>query len=391
MLWPFSRKSSAVLSQETDPRSPSPGVRFAFRLFRELARADESSNVFFSPSSVMLCLTLVQELASGETRRTMLEALELAGITSPERENEIGVLKSAFRPRAGAAVAFANSLWLGSHAHIAEELAARLRQLYESELATLDFSGHDAVPIINAWVNTKTRGKISKIVNQLSPLTALVAVNAVYFKGVWASPFRREWTRDGPFTTASGRPKQLPMMLQSGTYQYYEDKQLQMAALPYTGGMSMYVVLPAAETDARQFSRAVGSASWESWLARSRRMEGTIQLPRFKADYDAELKPALKLLGMERAFDQSRAEFDPIRTDRPPVWIDQVIHRAVADVNEEGTEAAAVTAVHVLGASAMNQKPQRHFSMILNRPFLMVIRDQATKAILFMGWIADPQ
>jgi serpin B len=227
-------------------------------------------------------------------------------------------------------------------------------------------------------------------VSQLSPLSALVATNAVYFKGVWVRPFQKELTREHPFTT-DAQKKLLPAMVQGGTYSYYEDRQLQMAALPYKGGLSMYIVLPSAGNVAREFPQHVSSGSWESWIAKSKLMEGTIQLPRFKVDYDAQLKSALTALGMERAFDANRAEFEPVHTDRPPVWIDQVNHRAMAEVNEAGTEAAAVTAVTVFCGSARRPKPERRFSLVVDRPFLVLIRDDGTKTILFMGWIADPQ
>jgi serine protease inhibitor len=391
MPWPFTRKSPPSLAQVPDDSSTSPDVRFAFRLFRELVRKDDVSNVFFSPSSVMLCLTLVHELASGETRQAMANALEIASLDGAHLAAEIERLKAAFRARTDAEVSFANSLWFGRHAQISDELAARLRGLYESELTTLDFASPDATPIINGWVNTRTKGRISRIVNQISPLSALVAVNAVYFKGNWVDPFQRQFTRDAPFTTAVGQTNPLPMMLQSGTYLYYEDERLQMAALPYKGNLSMYVVLPSQAVDGRQFPQTVTSGSWESWLAGAKRMEGTIQLPRFKVDYSGQLKTALTSLGMERAFDEHRAEFEPVQTDLPPIWIDQVIHRALAEVNEEGTEAAAVTAVVMRAGAAMKQKVPHRFTMIVNRPFLLVIRDEATKAILFMGWIGNPQ
>ncbi|MGD1077076.1 MAG: serpin family protein [Candidatus Sulfotelmatobacter sp.] len=391
MPWPFSRKSLAVLSQDTDETSSSASTRFAFRLFRELVRSDEASNLFFSPSSVMMCLTMVHELASGETRRAMTEALEIASLDAARIEAEIAVLKTAFRERVDAQVAIANSLWLSTHSQIATELATKLRRSYQSELTTLDFSADDAVGIINAWVDTQTRSKIRKIVDELSPLAALIAINAVYFKGAWVRPFPVELTRDGPFTAAAGHVKQLSMMLQSGTYRYYEDKQLQMAVLPYEGDLSMVVVLPALGTDGKEFSLSVSSGSWESWFAQSRHMEGTIQLPRFRVDCEALLKSVLSVLGMRRAFDPSLAQFEAIQAEKSPIWIDEVIHRAMTEVNEEGTEAAAVTGVFMPCMSAMNQKPRRQFSMIVNRPFFVVIRDEATKTILFMGWIADPR
>ena len=389
MPWPFIRKSTELISQETEETSSSPSARFAFRLFRQLS-STSGANVFFSPSSIMLCLALVHELASGETRQSMAQSLEIASLDAPKLAAEIALLKSAFRPRKDAEVAFANSVWLSTHVQIAEELAAKLRELYESELATVDFASSDAVPTINRWVDSKTRGKIGKIVSQLSPLSAVVATNAVYFKGAWVRPFDPQFTQDRPFSTTTQK-KQFPAMRQSGTYSYYEDRQLQMAALPYKGYLSMYVVLPSAGNSMEEFPQRVTSGSWESWIAKSKLIEGTIQLPRFKVDYDAQLKPALTALGMERAFDENRAEFEAIRTDQPPAWIDQVVHRAMAEMNEAGTEAAAVTAVFMPVRSAMRPRPERRFSMIVDRPFLVVIRDDDTRTILFMGWIADPQ
>jgi serpin B len=181
------------------------------------------------------------------------------------------------------------------------------------------------------------------------------------------------------------------MMLQSGRYKYHEDAQLQAVALPYEGGIAMYVVLPAERTNLQKFQRSLTAGVWESWLAKLETMQGTIRLPRFKLDYFAQLEPALKALGMERAFDRNLAEFDGIQTDQPPVWIDQVVHRAVAEVNEEGTEAAAATMVCESFSAMRPSRPPRMFQMIVERPFLVVIRDEATGTILFMGWVGDPQ
>ena len=154
--------------------------------------------------------------------------------------------------------------------------------------------------------------------------------------------------------------------------------------------MAMHVILPATGTDSRQFQKSLSSGAWESWLARCKQAGGTIQIPRFKLDCCALLERALKALGMERAFDPDRAEFDGVRAEQPPVWIDQVLHRAVVEVNEEGTEAAAAMAVCIpLSAARFNRTP-RLFQMIVDRPFFVVIRDETTGTILFMGWVGDP-
>lgn len=258
-------------------------------------------------------------------------------------------------------------------------------------MSELDFSSPEAVATINAWVNARTKGKIWRIVSQLSPQTALLALNAVYFKSRWLRPFEEELTHDKAFRVVSGPVKQVPMMMQGGTYRYYEDRQIQVAALPYRGNISMYILLPRPDADINRFRQSLTSGLWESWVSKLRSEPGTIQLPRFRVDYDAELNSALKALGMERAFDQSRAEFGQVQTDYPPVWLDRVVHRAVAEVNEEGTEAAAATMTRVVLSSAMSRKPPKEFEMIVDHPFFALIRDESTKTILFMGWIGDPQ
>lgn len=155
MPWPFFQKSAAVLGGESVEASPSPHSRFAFRLFRELLRADETSNVFFSPSSVMLCLTLVHELASGETRRSMAKALEISDLDHVGIETEITSLKSAFSDHTDVELSLANALFLGRHAQIPAALQEQLRALYDAELRGLDFSSPEAIMTINAWVKAK--------------------------------------------------------------------------------------------------------------------------------------------------------------------------------------------------------------------------------------------
>jgi serine protease inhibitor len=389
MPWPFVRKSLAVLASDITGSSCSPSTRFAFRLFRELVSGDDT-NVFFSPSSVMLCLAMVHEVASGKTRQAMAQALEIAGLDPIDTSLTIVGLRDLFHGRGHLEVMGANSLWCSNRVQVRPECAAKLRDIYDSELTTLDFAAPDAVPRINAWVNERTKSKISHILDGLSPLAAMVAVNAIYFKGRWAIPFERQLTRDGLFSTSTGQKKQLPMMCQSSMYSYYEDDESQAVVLDYEGDMAMYVILPVAGTNARQFQQRLSSGAWESRLARFEEVDGAIQIPRFNLDYGVQLEGALKILGMERAFDPNKAEFDGVRAAQLPVWIDQVFHRAVAEVNEEGTEAAAATAVTVYLGSSASKRPPRHFEMIIDRPFFVAIRDKTTGTILFMGWVGDP-
>jgi serine protease inhibitor len=389
MQWSFARKAIAVLTSSVTDTSTPPRTRFAFKLFRELAGGGGSS-VFFSPASVMLCLAMVHEAATGETRQAMARALEIEDLNPVDTGLAIAELRAMFRQREHVEVRAANALWCSDRLQVRPECAARVRDMYDAEVATADFGAGNAVPRINAWVNQTTKGKISHIVDALSPLTTLVAVNAIYFKGRWTRTFERKLTRDGMFTTANGQEKQLPMMCQSGRYSYYEDRRLQAVVIPYEGDMAMVVILPAKGTDSRQFQQSLSSGAWESCLRHCKQAGGTIQMPRFKLDYCALLERALKALGMERAFDPDVAEFDGIRAGQFRVWIDQVLHRAVLEVNEDGTEAAAATGVLVPLSAARLSSPPRLFQMIVDHAFFVMIRDETTGTILFMGWVGDP-
>ncbi len=378
--------SSFARQQET---AVTPNSRFAFRLFHELA-GDGSENIFFSPASVMLCLSLVHELASGETKQAMASALGLAALDREGINLEMVRLKSAFGDRDGATVSFGNAVWLKHRASVAQELRSQLRSLYDAELASVDFSSPATVGMINSWVKDKTHGKIGRIVDHLSPLTALMAVNAVYFKGGWLSPFRTEWTREETFHLASGNTKPWPLMKKSADLRYFEDEQVQVVAMSYFGRISMYVALPAKQSDLVQFRQSLTADLWARWMSAMEEVRVDLKFPRFHVDYSAALNPALTALGMERAFDPKRAEFEHVNIDPPSVWIDKVLHRAVAEVNEKGTEAAAFTATAGLWLG-VPRKPERRVAMIVDRPFLFAIRDEHTKAIMFLGWVDDPQ
>jgi serine protease inhibitor len=389
MPWPSVRKSLALLTLGVTGSSSSPSTRFAFKVFRELVSGD---GVFFSPSSVMLCLAMVHEVASGKTREAMAQALEIAGLDPIDTNLTIAGLRTLSHRREHLEVLVANSLWCSDRVQVRSECIAALRDIYDAELTTLNFAAQEAVPRINAWVNERTKSKISHILNELSPLAAMVAVNAIYFKGRWAVPFEHYFTRDGLFTTSTGQEKQLPMMFQSGMYSYCEDDESQAVLLRYEGDMAMYVILPRAGANTRQFHLGLSSGGWESRLARFEKVAGAIQLPRFKLDYSARLERPLKNLGMERAFDPNQAEFDGVSAGQLPVWIDRVFHRAVAEVNEQGTEAAAATMMTAcFSSSGRIKRPPREFKMIIDRPFFFVIRDETTGTILFMGWVGDPE
>ena len=392
MRWPFTRGNPEGAAALPDESSAPPETRFTFKLFHELARQEPSANIFFSPCSVMLCLAMVYDGARGETRSGMASALELSGLDSAGVESVVARLRTVLEAHeAGVQLLISNSLWCNRSIQVDPAYSTRAHEIYDAEVEEVDFTAGAAVGRINAWVSDKTAGKIPHMVDSLDPLTLLVALNAIYFKGLWEQPFQRDWTRDGPFTTGSGKEKILPRMLQRGRFRYFERREFQAVALPYQGSrIAMHVLLPARNSSLQKLQDLLGAARWEDWTKQLAPMKGSVQLPRFKMSYAAQLRGALVNLGMERAFDRERAEFGGIRNRPPQVWIDQVLHRAVAEVNEEGTEAAAATMTVMRAMSAMRPRPEPEFEMIVDRPFLFLIRDETSGNILFMGSVVDP-
>jgi serine protease inhibitor len=370
-------------------QSASPSTRFAFKLFRQLASEQENRNLFWSPASVMLCLWMLHDGATGHTREAMATVLEIADQEPEARQLVFVALKSALQPYGpGLQLETANSLWCSHERPPRSEYVAKIKEHYDAEVVALDFQGAETAARVNSWVSAKTRGKIRSILSTIDPLTALLAINAVYFKGLWGAPFERELTRAESFHTSDGRTLKVPLMCQDGYYSYYEESEFQAIGLYYKGGLTMYVFLPAKTSNLREFQQNLTAAVWDQWMGRFKSIEGQIGLPRFMLTYGANLKGALDKLGMGIAFDPRRARFDTIHLPPPELWISQIFHQAFVEVNEEGTEAAAITDATVYFSS--EEPSLRTFSMIVDRPFFFAICDNHTNTVLFMGSVEEP-
>ena len=380
-----------VPAKKVDDRLLAAASKFSFKLYHQLLKQRSTRNVFVSPSSVLLALAMTYNGADGETRQAMSRALELEGLSLAEVNRAFADLKSAL----GAAdpklqLKIANSLWARKGIALKPDFIQRNKEFYGAEVTSLDFGNPDAPATINSWVKRNTGEKIDKIVDEISPDTILFLVNAIYFKGQWTREFEKSKTTDDDFKLADGSQKKLPMMSQSGKYNYYKGKDFQAVNLPYgSARMSMYVFLPDKSTSLDQFERNLAVANWETWMKSFRVAPGEVKLPRFKIDYEVDLNDALKALGMAEAFDSTRANFSGIAQVGPErIFISKVKHKTFAEVNEEGTVAAAVTGVGVVTTSV--QPPQENFVMKVDRPFFVAIRDNFTGTILFMGSIIDP-
>ncbi|MEN3334703.1 MAG: hypothetical protein V7641_4068 [Blastocatellia bacterium] len=374
-----------------DPRLAAANARFGFKLYSELTKQSAEKNIFVSPASIALCLTMAYNGAEGETRQAMARALETQALSLEDLNRAYAGLKAALEnPDAKVKLQIANSLWARQGLQFKADFIQRNKNYFGAQVTALNFDDPSAPATINQWVSEQTNGKIDKIVDQIDSQSILFLINAIYFKGAWAKEFDKAKTKEDNFTLVRGA-KRLPMMSQSGNYQYLETGDFQAISLPYGGGrVSFYVFLPTASSSLGAFEKSLTEAKWQQWMTQFHATDGDLSLPRFRVTYEATLNDALKALGMGTAFDEGRANFSGmIQMGGQNVYISRVRHKTFAEVNEEGTEAAAVTSTEMRATSMV--MPRQRFRMMVDRPFFCAIRDNASGAVLFMGSIYDPQ
>lgn len=361
-------------------------TNFGFRLLRRLAEDHSVGNVFFSPLSLSSALAMTLNGAGGQTERDMAKTLGLETLTRDEINSLYGALLTALTASGpGVSVKVANALWAGRGTGFKADFQERCRLFYNASTESLDFSLPESAAIINDWTSWNTDGKINQLVTHADIAGALgVLTNAVYFHGLWQKPFEKEDTQDAPFF-APGGPKPVPMMRQTGSFSYTETASCQAISLPYgEGRMRLIIVLPKPELTVEALVNSLNAKLWAALTAAMQPARLALFLPRFKAEFTVRLRGPLSALGMESAFERT-ADFGGIGYGG---WfIGDVIHKAVLEVEEQGTVAAAATAV-VMMRTAM---PRLTPVLRVDRPFFLSIRDTQTGTILFAGIIHDPQ
>lgn len=366
--------------------------RFGFKIFSALQReayqaGKKPENVFISPASLAWALEMLLNGAQGGTFQAMVATLEISGLT-PEAINAANadLMRNLQQADPKVELAVANSLWGKAGITFLPDFLALSQKYFSAQLGALDAAA------INAWVKEKTKDKIAEIIRpeNITPETILVLVNALYFKGLWKDPFDKAQTAPRPFTPLVGAAKPVPMMNRSNRYAYYEDAQVQAIRIPYgSGRLAFYAVLPALGTPLPSYLSQLDAAKWKDLSAKLTLRPGKLTLPRFKTEYGKELSKQLGALGMQVAFGRG-AEFAKVASLPPGQWLEisAVEHKTFVEVNEEGTEAAAVTAVSMRAGSAP-PPPEAPFTMVVDRPFFCMIQDSESGLILFLGAIVD--
>jgi len=244
---------------------------------------------------------------------------------------------------------------------------------------------------MNDWVKQKTKGKIERIIERLNPLDVMVLLNAIYFKGKWASQFKKENTAITDFWLSEETKKSQPMMRQSGRFPYLETQNVQIIQLPYekTGQVSAYVVLPKEIGELQELIADLDEEKWRCWNSLMEREHVDLTLPKFNLRYEKKLNDPLKNMGMELVFDNTGANLTGIiDVATQNAYISKVKHKTFLEVNERGTEAAAATSVKMTLTSA--GPPEDLFEMVVDHPFLFAIGEKETGTLLFLGGVWDP-
>jgi len=391
----FAGKEAYIIDPQVDAQAVKAAAEannaFALALYQQLAESD--GNLFYSPYSIYTALMMTYAGAAGQTAEQMKQALE---ITLPEGEAHAALnalnltLKNNSMFEGAPVFSFnvANQLWGQKDFAFNEQFLNTLSAYYDANLKTVDFrDSENARALINLWVAAQTNDKIKDLIPEgvLNALTRLVLTNAVYFKGSWDTRFDPARTRQADFHISDLRSVQVPMMLQTIQAPYGENELCQWIELPYQGKqMSMMFLLPGREVALDRLEAALSPEKLDSWVEGSASEKVLVSVPRFRMSFFSSMAPVLARMGMPDAFDENRADFSGM-TGRKELYLSHVLHKAFVEINEEGTEAAAATAVVVATKSAVLSQ-----QFIADRPFVFLIRDRKTGCILFVGRLADP-
>ena len=360
---------------------------FGFDLFQQVAQEQPDANVFISPFSVSTVLQMLDNGAAGATKQELERVLHADGFPGGALNAACESLNHSLNSQTNVILELANAIWYQQGIPLKPAFVSVNQNFFQAELGAVDFARPQSAQIINHWADQRTHGKIQDIVRwPFDPATRVVLANAIYFKGKWERPFDKRDSRPHAFHPAGGGEKVVPTMWQHGHFDYRGGEGFQVVRLPYAGRrLWMEVFLPDADFSLAQLLTRFNTASErERMLEGFLDQNGTLALPRFRLEYDITLNNPLQALGIKRVF--HGGDFSAMSGE--PLEVSEVKQKSYVEVNEEGTEAAAVT-VGIMRATAV-LRPQKPFEMIVDRPFFFVIEDSQTRSVLFIGVVYDP-
>ncbi len=364
---------------------------FGFEIFQLLREESEEENIMVSPLSISLALAMAYNGADGETKTEMEEAMKLNGLSAEQINSSYKMLIAAMQSLDDEVVfEIANAIYYHKNFPVKADFLDINNVYYNAEVDGIDFAAPSALETINGWVANKTHDKIVKIIEILSPNDRMVLLNAIYFLGNWAKEFDEDGTKMRNFQMADGSHKEVAMMSKEEKLEYATNNLFSAVKIPYGDGQyNMIVMLPAPGEKSETVIDELSTDKWKSW---NKDFESTdnvvITMPRFKFAFDTRLVDVLKQMGMIKAFSALTADFSKISD--MDLFISDVIHKTYIDVNETGTEAAAVTAIVFATTSIGPEGPEKIYFTV-DRPFVFAITEKDTDAILFIGEVQNPE
>lgn len=367
---PVIKKNESLISSNKE---------FSWDIFKKLNEEDSNEEVFISPLSISSMLAMALNGAEGTTREALIKGLRYDGISVEDLNGGYAYLIDRITNiDKRVDIEIANSVWIRTGFDVKLSFIEKNRSYLNAEVETLDFSDSSAAQTINNWIARKTRNLITSVINPpINDDVMMYLINAIYFKGEWTDAFKTKNTYSADFYAYDRRTDKVSMMQRSGKIEYCETEEYQAVRLPYGNEKTgMVVILP--KGDINNFIGNIDRNWWNDLLGRLSPVSNlNLQIPKFKMEYGVkELKKSLAELGMGEIFTEN-ADFSGIADN---LFINRVLHKAVIDVNEEGTEAAAVT-VGECATTAIREP----VSFIANRPFIFIITDNEEGNILFMG------
>jgi serpin B len=361
--------------------------QYAFELFKEIHALSDADNLMISPLSTSYALGMTLNGAKGDTKDAFRQVLHFEDLSDQEvNESYQDLMSQLVTLDSKVQFNIANSIWYKLGYQVLEAFIADNREYFDAAVEELDFSDPEAVDIINGWIEENTNDKIKDMLDYIPSNAVMYLINAIYFNATWKYQFDPVETFEDDFNLAGGGTHRCDFMQVEGTFNHTYQEHFTAVEMPYgDSAFSMVVLLPNPGVSIASLVEELSAENWDSWMNTSYPANVMIQLPKFKYGFKSLLNDPLINLGLEIAFTES-ADFSNI-TPGGGIFISRVIHQTFIDVNEEGTEAAAATIVEMIESSI----PAGPIQFKADKPFLYVIRENSTGALLFMGKVGKPE
>jgi serpin B len=382
------RQSKEISEPNENPENTQVQLEgnFDIDIFKQCyTTSEEGKNVVVSPLSIKMAMSMASEGASGETLEQIQTVL---GIDDNSKNTFKNIIENSVETD-DINIDIANSLWINDNFNFRNEYLNTVENYYKAQAKSLDFSSSNAKTVINNCVKEQTRDKIPTIIDEVTQQNIAFLINAIYFNARWNEPFEEDLTSQEEFNVTDELITVVDLMYLDSDLNYLKNDDVQAVKLPYgeDENYTMTIYLPDEDSDISTFVNNLTNDKLKEWDEDFQYKEGLLRLPRFRTEFSRNLSEDLNSLGIRKAF-QSDADFTNM-IEGEGFYISKVQHKTYIDVTEQGTEAAAATAIS-MEITSMPNEPEERFEMIVNRPFFFTISDNRYNAVLFMGVILDP-